>query len=147
MRDSRFGRLLRTAAARPLAAVCLLAAAGVLAAACVLAAPGATPGAASGLYVTGEPHDGQELIRAPSRVVLRFAEPVRLDGATLEDEAGRGFDVRSGTPEDDAGTLTVLVRVAEALPPGTYRLRWSAYVPASGRVDDGALRFTVLAPR
>ena len=114
-----------------------------VAAACLIAAPTA----AGGLLVAGEPRDGQELSHAPSRVVLRFAEPVRLDGATLEDEAGHGFDVRFGTPEDDAGTLTVPVRVAEALPPGTYRLRWSAYVPASGRVDDGALRFTVLAPR
>ena len=114
-----------------------------VAAACLAAAPAA----ASGLLVAGEPHDGQQLSHGPTRVVMRFAEPVRLDGAALKDEAGRSFAVRFGAPEDAAGTLTVLVRVAEALPPGAYWLRWSAFAPASGRVDDGALRFTVLAPR
>ncbi len=125
MRDGYLGYLVR------IAAVCLIAA----------------PAAASSLLVGGEPRDGQELSHGPTRVLLRFTEPVRLDGAALEDEAGRGFAVRFGAPEDAAGTLTVLVRVAEALPPGAYRLRWSAYVPAVGRVEDGALRFTVLAPR
>ena len=105
------------------------------------------PAAAGEVYNTGDPYDGQEISRSPNYVLIRFTEPVRMHTATLEDEAGRVIDVRFPTPEDDEGTDSVSVRVPEVLPPGKYRLYWSAYVPMHRHSDDGTVRFTVLAPR
>ena len=124
MHLGNLGRSLRTAAA----------------AACLLAAPAM----ASEVYDTGDPYDGQEISYSPSRVLIRFTEPVRMEKAVLEDEASRNIDVRFGLPEDGAAD-SVLVRVPEVLPPGKYRLNWIAYVPAHRHSDDGTVRFTVLA--
>lgn len=111
-----------------------------LTAACLLAAPAA----ASEVYDTGDPYDGQEISHSPSRILIRFTEPVRMEQAHLEDEAGRVIDVRFGRPEDDAGIAAVTVRIPEVLPPGKYRLHWAAYVPGHRHSDDGTVRFTVL---
>ena len=126
MHLGNLGRSLRTAAA-----ICLL----------------AVPAMASEVYDTGDPYDGQEISYSPSRVLIRFTEPVRMERATLEDEAGRTFDVRFGSPEDDEGVSSVLVRVPEVLPPGKYQLQWIVYVPGHRHADDGIVRFTVLAPQ
>lgn len=110
-----------------------------LAAASLLAAPAA----ASEVYDTGDPYDGQEISYSPNVVTIRFTEPVRLEKAALEDESGRAIEVRYGKSEDD--TAFVSVRIPEVLPPGKYRLNWIAYVPAHRHSDDGTVRFTVLA--
>lgn len=105
----------------------------------------AAPAVAGEVYDTGDPYDGQEISHSPSRVLIRFTEPVRVEKAVLVNEAGRSFDVRFGIPEDEAAD-SVLVRVPETLPPGKYRLNWFAYVPGHRHSDDGTVRFTVLAP-
>lgn len=102
----------------------------------------AAPAAASEVYDTGDPYDGQEISYSPNIVTVRFTEPVRLEKAALEDEAGRPIEVRYGRSEDD--TVSVSVRIPETLPPGKYRLNWIAYVPAHRHSDDGTVRFTVL---
>ena len=114
---------------------------------CVALAVGllAAPAAASEVYDTGDPYDGQEISYSPNVVVIRFTEPVRFEKAALEDEAGRAIEVRYGRSEDD--TASVSVRIPEVLPPGKYRLNWIAYVPAHRHSDDGTVRFTVLPPR
>ncbi len=117
----------------------------LMVAACLLAAA-AVPAAGSEVYDTGDPYDGQEISQSPSRVMIRFTEPVWMQKAILVDEADRTFDVRFGTPEDEAAD-SALVRVPGALPPGKYRLHWIVYVPGHRHSDDGTVRFTVLPPR
>ena len=102
----------------------------------------AAPVAASEVYDTGDPYDGQEIGYSPNVVTIRFTEPVRFEKAALEDGSGHAFEVRFGVAEDD--TTSVSVRIAETLPPGQYRLNWIAYVPAHRHSDDGTVRFTVL---
>lgn len=102
-----------------------------------------TPAAAGEIYDTGDPYDGQEISYSPSRVLIRFTEPVRMERAVLQDEAGRSLEVRFGLPEDGAADA-VSVRVPEVLPPGKYRLVWLAYVPGHRHSDSGMVRFSVL---
>lgn len=103
------------------------------------------PAAASEVYDTGDPYDGQEISYSPNVVTIRFTEPVRFEKAALEDESGRALEVRYGISEDDTDSISV--RIPGRLPPGRYRLNWIAYVPAHRHSDDGTVRFTVLAPR
>ena len=105
----------------------------------------AASAAASEIYDTGDPYDGQEVNYSPSVVTIRFTEPVRFQKAMLEDGNGRTIEVRYGIPEDDADSVSV--RIPQTLPPGSYRLHWIAYVPAHRHADDGTVRFTVRASR
>ena len=102
------------------------------------------PAAASEVYNTGDPYDGQEISHSPSQVLIRFTEPVRMEDAVLQDEAGRQVAVRFAAPNDARGADAVLVHVADPLPPGQYRLHWLVYVPSHRHADDGTVRFTIL---
>ncbi len=104
----------------------------------------AAPAAASEVYNTGDPYDGQEIRHSPSRVLIRFTDPVRMEDAVLQDEAGRHLGIRFDASDGARATDAVLVHVADVLPPGKYQLHWLVYVPSHRHSDDGTVRFTIL---
>ena len=106
----------------------------------------AAPAAASEVYNTGDPYDGQEISHSPSQVLIRFTDPVRIEDAVLQDGAGRQLAVRFSVPDGARAADFVVVHVADALPPGTYQLHWLVYVPSHRHSDDGTVRFTILPP-
>jgi len=84
-----------------------------------------------------EPADGSLLSRAPARVQLTFAQPVRVTAAWLQTAAG---------PRQKLGVLpsaTAAAQISLALPPltaGVYVVGWRA-VSADGHIMPGKLTF------
>ena len=102
----------------------------------------AGPLAASEIYDTSDPMDGQEVAYSPPYVRIQFNEPVEFLRAELFDQDQRRFEVQFGRPEDMA--MAISIRIVDGLPPGRYRLSWVAFVPTHRHSDDGNILFTVL---
>lgn len=88
-----------------------------------------------------DPPDGAVLRAAPSAIVLRFQEPVRVMTLRLLDGAGQERRLAR------EGTRTAVVREARAsvqdrLAPGDYRVEWRG-ASEDGHVGGGAVRFRV----
>lgn len=103
------------------------------------AAPAGMPGHAS--LVSVSPADGSRLDHAPSRVELRFSDPVARDLPKVELS-------RDGQPVPTAPAVvdgaTVTAELGEPGRPGAYRLAWRV-VSEDGHPISGESTFTVLA--
>src|SRR5256885_2973189 len=87
----------------------------------VLAAP-AGAAHAHALLVASAPRDRASVASAPSRVTLRFTEPVALLRATdaaVVDQRGRSVSLGAR-----ARARVVTIRLRRALPPGSYTVRY-----------------------
>ena len=103
------------------------------------AAPAAHAHAA---LLTSTPPDRGEVAFSPARVTLKFSEPVELlrrADVSVVDERGRVVSVGGGrTSPRDASE--VVVRLAPALPPASYTVRYRI-VSADSHIVDGATTF------
>jgi len=104
----------------------------------------ATPARAHAVLESTAPDDGAVLMTSPSRIVLRFNEPVAPAGAgvRLFDATGAVVDV--GSPEA-APASQVRVPIGRQLAPGSYIATWRV-VSADGHPVRGALVFSVGDP-
>ncbi|HKT71778.1 MAG TPA: copper resistance CopC family protein [Steroidobacteraceae bacterium] len=84
------------------------------------------------------PADGSVLSHAPSSLVLRFSEPVRVTALWLQKDAGAKQKVAS-LPSASAPEITVPL---PALSPGEYVVTWRV-LSADGHVMPGSLHFTL----
>jgi copper transport protein len=109
-----------------------------LAAALLLASPGAAR-AHAGL-VSSAPAAGDTLRQAPTRVVLRFTEPVDASSSGL---VLLGSNLRiTLAPRRDPGDVTALVAALPPLGPGGYRVQWRT-LSADGHPVYGSFVFFV----
>jgi len=116
-------------------------AAAALAAALLLASPGAAR-AHAGL-VSSAPAAGDTLRQAPTRVVLRFTEPVDASSSRL---VLLGSNLRTTLAvRRDPGDVTALVAALPPLGPGGYRMQWRT-LSADGHPVDGSFVFFVAGP-
>ena len=96
-------------------------------------------------FVESEPAPGLRLERAPDEVVLRFTESLdpELSELTVVDAAS-GQEVAAST--EDAGDGEVVVRPADRLDSGAYRVDWHTVSPRDGHALEGSFSFGVRAP-
>src|SRR5215217_8926976 len=82
----------------------------------------AAPALGHAAFVGSEPEPGVRLEQAPGRIVLTFTEPLnrRLSRATLASADGRPVKVEAQAASD----RRLLVRPAQELGTGAYRVRW-----------------------
>lgn len=107
-----------------------------------LAVVTATPAAAHTGLESSSPADGATVRRAPTTLVLRFADPVVPGTAVgaLDGPGGR-HSLRAPTVRG----ATVRMTLAGPASPGRYRLAWRV-VADDGHPVSGTLRFEVAAP-
>lgn len=108
-------------------------------AALAIVAPGAF---AHGVLLSSTPADGGQVGAAPTRVQLKFSEPVELlrpSDVTAVDEAGRVVSVGGGRSSPRDASI-VLLRLRSGLPPASYTLRYRI-VSADAHIVDGATTF------
>lgn len=85
------------------------------------------------------PANGAVVEGSPPVITIDFRQPMRITHATLENTAGKAFDLeRTGGVE----AREVFEGVPETLPPGEYRLEWRG-LAGDGHVVSGDLRFSV----
>lgn len=115
---------------------------GLAVALAALVAPAAAWGHAS--FVGASPMPGARTETAPSRIELRFTEPLirRLSRATLR--RADGAPVALAAQGVDGRRL--VVRPAAVLPTGAYVVRWRTVSPEDGHALEGVFSFGVRAP-
>ncbi|MGW5379595.1 copper resistance CopC/CopD family protein [Nocardia sp. NPDC003999] len=118
--------------------------AGLSAVAAVLLAPSAVASAHAVLVAT-DPAYGATIPDAPTRVTVRFDEPVTAAGAgvTVSDKDGRRVDTEAVSAAD--GGRAVVVGVRPELPTGTYLLSW-VVLSADGHTVSGSSVFGIRVP-
>jgi copper transport protein len=117
-------------------------AAAALAAALLLGSPGAAR-AHAGL-LSSAPAAGDTLRRAPTRLLLRFTEPVEASTSGLVLLAWNG---RATTlvPRRDPADVTAIEADLPTLQPGGYRVQWRT-LSADGHPVDGSFVFFIAGP-
>ncbi|MGV9720784.1 copper resistance CopC/CopD family protein [Nocardia beijingensis] len=118
--------------------------AGLFALAAVSVGPSAVASAHAVLVGT-DPGYGATVPDAPTRVTVRFDEPVTAAGAgvTVADKDGRRVDIETVSPAD--GGHAVVVGVRPDLPAGTYLLSW-VVLSADGHTVSGSSVFGIRVP-
>jgi copper transport protein len=111
-------------------------------AACVFLAP-ATPALGHAAFVGSQPAPGVRLDEPPQRVVLSFTEPLnrRLSRATLVGPDGRDVAVNAQAASD----RRLIVRPAQPLRTGSYRVAWHTVSTEDGHALEGSFSFGVRA--
>ncbi len=106
--------------------------------------PGAA--AAHAIILESEPAPGAKLAEPPARIYLRFNSKLekRLSHVTLATADGR--PVPLAVNADGSEKPDRIVLPLGSLRPGTYVVRYKV-LAADGHITEGALRFTVLAPK
>jgi len=97
----------------------------------------ATAASAHTRLVKSSPAD-QAQVAPPARVELQFSDIVQLKSLTIQQGSARPRPLPD-VPEKWADTFALPV---EALPAGSYVLRWSA-ATEDGHTAEGQIRFTV----
>jgi methionine-rich copper-binding protein CopC len=103
----------------------------------------AAPVMAHSAFVRSEPKAGETLKPAPSEIRVWFAEPIKVGLSTFEvrDAAGKQVDQRDLRADAKEPAL-VHLSLAAKLPPGIYKVSWSA-VAQDLHVGKGGFSFTV----
>lgn len=90
-----------------------------------------------------EPKSGAMLPRSPNEIKLRFSEPIKVGLSTIavRNEAGKQVD-RNDLHSDEKDPALVRLSLAPDLPPGLYKVSWSA-VAQDLHVSKGDFSFRV----
>ncbi|MGH3517994.1 MAG: copper resistance CopC family protein, partial [Haloechinothrix sp.] len=102
----------------------------------------ATPAAAHPVLLFTTPTLDTAVAESPQAVVLVFNEAVAVGPRAISVTGLRGRDVPIGASRTAKAGTVVTAPVTEALPTGTYRVRWVA-TGADGHGIDGEFRFAV----
>ncbi|HEY3601842.1 MAG TPA: copper resistance CopC family protein [Chthoniobacterales bacterium] len=94
-------------------------------------------------FLRSQPANGATLKPAPNEIRIWFSEPIRTALSTIEvhDASGKQVDRRNLHVDEKEPTL-VLVSLPEHLPPGVYRVLWSA-VAQDLHVAKGSFSFHI----
>lgn len=116
--------------------------AGLVLVAVLTVATGVTPAFAHGTLISANPTPNIGYGRAPTKVELRFSEPIKVPPSTVQvlDRGGSNVarDVRAA-PADPQSLRAALPN----LPPGIYRLEWRAVSRVDGHTTRGSYVFGV----
>ena len=110
---------------------------------CLLLVP-AAPALGHAAFVGSQPAPGVRLEEPPQRVVLSFTEPLnrRLSRATLGRADGNEVAVEAQAASD----RRLIVRSAQPLRTGSYRVTWHTVSTEDGHALEGSFSFGVRAP-
>jgi methionine-rich copper-binding protein CopC len=112
---------------------------------CILAVVALTGGRAfaHAQLVKAEPKVGSTVPTAPTRLLLRFDEVLRLKGSGVElvQPDGRTV-VLSPLSQDPKDVRGVIAPLPASLPPGRYQVRWRALSPDAHHTQ-GDFSFTI----
>lgn len=100
---------------------------------------------AHAVLIRSDPAGGQVLMRAPSRVVLWYAQEIENRKSTVKvfDAAGNRVDLGDGGVDlGDADHASMIVTLP-ALTLGTYFVRWTVVSVEDGDVSEGEFTFLV----
>ena len=101
---------------------------------------------AHALLVKSEPEDGVVLKQAPAQVVTWFSQELDTNFSVLQvfDAEDRQVDTGDGGVDlYDPDHASMLVTLAEPLPNGTYKARWTVVSAEDGDLTEGEFTFRV----
>lgn len=103
----------------------------------------ALPAGAHASFVSSQPRPGSGLPQAPGEVVMRFSEPLVLEGSSVEVTDAAGTTATDGPVERVEGSPKALRRDLGLLPPGVYTVRWTTLSPLDGHTLRGEYKFAI----
>ena len=103
----------------------------------------ALPASAHASFVSSQPGPGTGLPQAPGEVVLRFSEPLVLEGSSVDVVDAAGASATDGPVERVEGSPKALRRELGLLPPGVYTVRWTTLSPLDGHTLRGEYKFAI----
>jgi methionine-rich copper-binding protein CopC len=95
-------------------------------------------------YETSVPSDGDVLAAVPAPMIIKFLLGIHLQNVRLVGDDGTVWPLDWTSTEDNV--FKAEFRVTQPLPPGQYRIEWTAYVRQHYHPDGGVIPFTVAAP-
>ena len=89
------------------------------------------------------PSVGSTVSASPTEIRVQFSEPVDLASSSVSVSAESGAAVATGGVSADSGDRrTLVVRLAQRLAPGAYKVRWRAVSPDAHK-SQGSFVFQV----
>jgi methionine-rich copper-binding protein CopC len=103
----------------------------------------ATPAPAQEMYDTSLPSEMEVVDQLPEPMFINFLEGIWVQKVELLSADGKQWPVAWTPSEEDVSKVEF--RPAEPLPPGSYEIRWWAYVRQHYHPDGGVIPFTIAA--
>jgi methionine-rich copper-binding protein CopC len=95
-------------------------------------------------YDSSVPSEGDVLDPVPAPMIIKFLLGIHLQNVRLVGDDGTMWPLDWTSTEDNV--FKAEFRVTQRLPPGQYRIEWTAYVRQHYHPDGGVIPFTVAPP-
>lgn len=102
-----------------------------------------TPAFAHASFVSSQPQPGSGLPQAPGEVVLRFSEPLVMDGSSVQVLDQGGAAATDGPTRSVENSSKDLRRDLGLLAPGIYTVKWTTLSPLDGHTLTGSYKFAI----